>query len=140
MALVNSKERISTFWDTKTTLEYYVDLWRTAGRDGERAGIFTINKYVWEEIRDDVEAWVRKEWGRWQAEKPEWFTADVLERIPKEWLLVEDVVVILKEKQKKEEGSRKNSSVAPLSMDDVKLLEDSTGGRDGGGWGTKAWG
>jgi hypothetical protein len=45
-----------------------------------------INVLYWDSIRDEILAFTHANWARWQAEKPDWFTEQLIATIPDEFI------------------------------------------------------
>ena len=72
----------STVTGSAFAKSYFVD-----GRDeATKAMIFTNSIELWRDIEDDVEAYVRCNWERWEADKPEWFNENFKSTVP-DWMI-----------------------------------------------------
>jgi hypothetical protein len=76
---------LHTFFDTMTGSQYTIHLFR-AGDDRIKMGVFATNAIYWVSIHDEVKAWTLSNWDRWNAEKPDWFTEQLISTIPDEFI------------------------------------------------------
>ena len=81
-----NKEYRWTFFSTKTGAEFLCQQWRDASTDKEKFYIFGKHKSYYFSINEDVKHWLNENWEKWEEERPEWFTAKVINKIPSELL------------------------------------------------------
>ena len=83
LKLINP-EYITTFFTTKTGVQYSIALFRN-GNDRTKAGILDTQKRQWSSIRSEVLAWTTENWTRWEEEKPDWFNELFVSTLPDEF-------------------------------------------------------
>jgi hypothetical protein len=76
----------STFWNSNTGRETTLKYFAEGGGDSFRITIFDRNRAHWLEIEEDVRAWTLANWGAWVAEKPGWFTDEVIGTVPDDFI------------------------------------------------------
>lgn len=54
--------------------------------DRSRADIFRSTELYWRPIEDRVEAWVKSGWAKWEEERPEFFTDQWKDMVPREFI------------------------------------------------------
>ena len=72
----------SSFWSSDTGGDFARSFFLDSEDDEHSVRIFNCNRKLWREIEEDVKLWTRESWGRWIAERPEWFTPTVIASIP----------------------------------------------------------
>jgi hypothetical protein len=86
---------IGTFLSLETGHSYAVRFFNEAeGDDARRIKIFNFSPPLWSEIRGDVKAWTLDNYARWKAEKPYWFTAGLVQRLPDDFMPPADVLAL----------------------------------------------
>jgi hypothetical protein len=100
--------------------------------DGERAQIFKRNYFLWRDLHEEVKEWVKVNWWRWQDSSPDWFSPELVSKIPDDMIPIESLMMMQKKgrKVRKGRGFRKGSS---SNGSDIMLygpisLERSTNG------------
>jgi len=83
------KEYRGTFFTTTTGKQQIMDRFKSQD-ESVKAGLFKKNKKVWREIKGEVSEWVGENWWRWKEERPEWFTASWVQRVPAEMIPADD--------------------------------------------------
>ena len=86
MARVIVPEYMETFLSKQTGWERAERMFLDNEEDEKRALIFKKNTVMWSRIKEDVKAWTMTNWETWDEEKPEWFTLEVIARIPDEFI------------------------------------------------------
>ena len=81
-----NEEYRGTFFSVKTGKQILCELWRDAPTDREKVYIFGKHKSYYFSINEDVTMWLEKNWEIWEEEKPEWWTAKLISKIPNELL------------------------------------------------------
>ncbi|GMI39116.1 hypothetical protein TeGR_g7043 [Tetraparma gracilis] len=77
MVLLMKPEYRKTMYSTTSGREYAMGQFIKADNDEKRARIFPTSNALWSPIHEEVEGWVKENYWRWEAEKPEWFTDHV---------------------------------------------------------------
>jgi hypothetical protein len=49
-------------------------------------GIFTFNEVKWRSYKEEVREFTHANWARWKEEQPAWFTEEVMQRVPVEFI------------------------------------------------------
>jgi hypothetical protein len=57
-----------------------------AKTDEMKMEIFTYHEAKWAHYKDEVREFTHANWARWKEEQPAWFTAEVIARIPDEYI------------------------------------------------------
>ena len=70
--LVKNEYR-ETFWSTMTGNEYAMHYFTIGTEEEVMAQVFTIHPSKWQPIVEEVEAWIRENWWRWEDEQPDFF-------------------------------------------------------------------
>jgi hypothetical protein len=93
--LTIKREYIGTFISLETGCAYAVRYFHEAADDDERRiKIFLFSPALWSEIRGDVKAWTLDNFGRWKAEKADWFTVGLIKRLPDDFMPPADLLVL----------------------------------------------
>ena len=109
-------EYISTFFRNQTGSQYMIERFRV-GDDLQKARTFLYQKRIWAPIANEVSAWTHQNWKRWKETTPDWFTAQLIEKIPDEFIPEEE----LHELNRKERGARQKSNVAVILAQSSKV-------------------
>ena len=96
----------SSFYSTQSGRQATVAYFNNV-EDAARIVIFANNMDLWRDIAPAVKEWTLANWSRWEAEKPEWFTAAFKESVPDDMMPKE----ALDELNNKAGGARRRSSV-----------------------------
>ena len=59
---------------------------RDVSTDKEKFYIFKKHDSYYFSINEDVKRWLDENWERWEEERPEWFTAKLISKIPADLL------------------------------------------------------
>jgi hypothetical protein len=86
LMLMVKPEWRSSFWSTRTTLDEARTTFYECETEEEKMGIFGLHRSKWESFRDEVRDFTHANWARWKEEKPAWFTEEVIQRIPDEFV------------------------------------------------------
>ena len=62
--------------------------WREASTNREKFYIFRKHKSYYFSINEDVKLWLTENWDRWEEERPDWWTAKLISKIPADLLPV----------------------------------------------------
>jgi hypothetical protein len=84
--MVNPEYRV-LFCSTETCVEYVRTLFE-ADDDGTKMRIFTYNEVKWGHYKDEVRDFTHANWARWKEEQPGWFTEEVIQSVPDEYIPV----------------------------------------------------
>jgi len=79
--LIMKKEYRRTFFSTKTAKQATMDKFKVED-DAVKASLLKKNKHHWKAIRGDVKEWVLENYWRWEEERPKWFTASWIAKVP----------------------------------------------------------
>ena len=120
---------LHTFFSIQTGKDSTMGYFLNNESDEIKALIFKENLRLWTKIRPQVKTWVADNWKRWNEEKPSWFTAKLVEKIPDDMIPSDDLERI------RAGGKRRKSSVL-LEMRRFSFQADSLvvegAGRGGG--------
>jgi hypothetical protein len=76
-----------TFWSWVSGRQCVQEYFTKGETDEEKLDIFGCNRMLWEsDIGSDVMAFTLQNWGRWEREKPAWFTPQVKASVPDEYI------------------------------------------------------
>ena len=64
------------------------------GNDEVKLAIMECNRSHWRGIEQEVRAWTLANWGKWEAEQPDWFTAELQTAIPDDFIPAAAVVAL----------------------------------------------
>ena len=102
------KRYLHTFYDFASGKQFVVWTFKNATSDYEKILVFKRHSAYWFSIKDELRVWVAENYRDvWMAEKPEWFTDNVLRMIPEDFIPKEE----LKEIEKAGGLKRKQSIV-----------------------------
>jgi hypothetical protein len=73
---------IHTFTTTMTAPQYCVQFFKAATTDRQRISVFMDHRTYYSSIDGELQAFIATNWGKWQAERPDWFTEDCVSIIP----------------------------------------------------------
>ena len=96
-----------TFWDTKTGKQFVVYNFENATDDKRKFNVFKKHRSFYLSIEKDIKSWLKKEWAKWEVDKPEWFTTVAIAEVPADML----PIGVLK-KMKDKDGRRDSIDVA----------------------------
>jgi len=80
--LVMKKEYRGTFFSTKSGKQHTMEFFLEGKDDAAKSSLFNNNKMLWRAIRGDVKEWVKANYWRWEAERPEWLTESWIAKVP----------------------------------------------------------
>ena len=136
-----NKEYRGTFFSKTSGKEFLCELWRDAATDKEKFYIFGKHKSYYFSINEDVKRWLDENWERWEEERPEWFTAKLISKVPAD-LLPESALASMggvkgrrksidamkkEEEEEKLKGKRKQS----VRGADLKIIPNVVGEEEG---------
>jgi hypothetical protein len=73
------------FYTTETTVQYARSQFE-AETDEVRMDVFTLHEVKWAHYKDEVREFTHANWARWKEEQPAWFDAEVIARVPDEYI------------------------------------------------------
>jgi hypothetical protein len=76
------------FYTAETGVEYIRKEYMTAETDEKKMAIFIRHEAKWRSYKDEVRHFTHANWARWEEEKPSWFTEEVVQRVPDEFIPV----------------------------------------------------
>jgi hypothetical protein len=74
------------FYTTETAVQYARAEHVGAKTDEEKMFIFTYHEVKWAHYKDEVREFTHANWARWKEEQPAWFNAEVIARVPDEYI------------------------------------------------------
>ena len=74
------------FYTTTSCVEYARAEYVGAKTDEAKMLIFTYNEIKWAYYKDEVRDFTHANWARWKEEEPAWFTEEVIQRVPDEYI------------------------------------------------------
>jgi hypothetical protein len=78
-----------TLWSSKTGKQLVQDQFSKGEHDEVRIRVFNKNKLLWEkDIGEAVRKWSLERWPGWEAERPRWFTEQVVATVPDAYIPV----------------------------------------------------
>jgi hypothetical protein len=112
LVLMVKPEWRSSFWSTETTMQYAHAVFHDNEDDEHRMAIFDFQQCKWESSRDEVREFTHANWARWKAERPAWFTEEVIQRVPDEFI----PITALAELNAAHGGKRRRSILGLVSV------------------------
>ena len=111
-----NRKYFGTFFDTRTGSQFLCENWRKGTADKERFYVFSKHESYYKSINKELKDWLTANWDKWEDEKPDWFTAKLILKIPGE---------VLPDKVSEKLGSsrrkRKKSIVALIKFEEDKI-------------------
>ena len=74
------------FYTTETCVEFARAEHVGAKTDEEKMIIFCYHEAKWRSYKDEVRDFTHANWARWKEEQPAWFNAEVIARVPDEYI------------------------------------------------------
>jgi hypothetical protein len=102
-----NREYWVTFFDKRTGHAFLCDLWRNGTNDKERFYVFSKHPSYYDSIAEELMKWLTDNWDRWEEEKPDWFTAAAIARIPEDMLPVKFKLGLGGNKEERRESLKK---------------------------------
>ena len=81
-----NRKYLGTFFDTRTGKQFLCDNWRDGTVDSDRFYVFSKHASLYKSINEELKDWLSENWEKWEEEKPDWFTAKMIKKIPEEIL------------------------------------------------------
>jgi hypothetical protein len=81
------------FYTTETAVAYARSRWEGEA-DEEKMIIFTYSEVKWAHYKNEVREFTHANWARWKEEQPTWFTEEVIQRVPDEFIPVGDLAAL----------------------------------------------
>ena len=101
-------EHRQTFWSTRTGWRHSQGYFLDNIKDSHRILVFECNRSQWRSIEAAVNEWTHANWARWEEEKPEWFTEQIISMVPDEFVSKQGLERLGSER-KRRGSARKNS-------------------------------
>ena len=98
---------------TETSLQYTRAEFVGAQTDEMKMSVFTACEGKWAHYKDEVRAFTHANWARWKEEQPGWFTEEVIQRVPDEFIPVAEVAAL---NAAARGGQRRRSSAGFVEM------------------------
>ena len=76
------------FYTTETSVQYIRADYVGAETDEVKMFVFAYNEVKWAHYKDEVREFTHANWARWKEEKPAWFTEEVIQLVPDEYIPV----------------------------------------------------
>ena len=120
-----NKEYIKTFFDIQSGKQYVRRNFDTSKTDSEKFVVFAYHRSYYKSFEGKLKDWLIANWANWEEEKPDWFTAAAISRVPIDMLppkLVADLggvegarrsirnSVVKEKKEEREEKEKLNKS------------------------------
>jgi len=80
---------LRTFTDIRTGKQSVCDNWTDVTTDRERFRVFSKHKSYYKSINKEIKVWLNENWGKWEVQKEDWFTPEIINKIPVELLPAE---------------------------------------------------
>ena len=74
------------FYTAETSVQYARAEHVGAKTDEEKMFIFYYHEAKWRSYKDEVREFTHANWARWKEEQSAWFTAEVIARVPDEYI------------------------------------------------------
>jgi hypothetical protein len=94
VARTMSPKNRKTLLSTRTGCQRIESLFLHHKEDAKRIQIFGNSMLKWLRIKEDVRAWTLESWETWEAEKPGWFTANQIAKIPDDFIPLRYLVTL----------------------------------------------
>jgi len=75
-------EYVNTFYDTRTGPQFAVDTFHEAKTEAMKFEIFDHHQSYFMSASEELRTWLSENWERWEEEKPDWFSAVNISKIP----------------------------------------------------------
>ena len=85
------REYIKTFFTTMTGPEFCCLNFKLAKTEEDKFEVFDNHPSYFGAIKDELKMWLATNWGRWNKDKPDWFTPAVINTIPNDILPLEEL-------------------------------------------------
>ena len=82
-----NQDYLWTFFDTRTGKQYTVDRFNEAESDASKFEVFEYHRSQYASIEPELKTWLADNWDKWVRDKPEWFTAVAISKIPPKLLV-----------------------------------------------------
>ncbi|GMI28074.1 hypothetical protein TeGR_g1263 [Tetraparma gracilis] len=119
LVLMVKPEWRSSFWSTRTTLDEARTTFFDGATDEEKMGIFGLHETKWRRFRGEVREWTHANWAGWKGGGGEWFTPELVSRVPDEFIPVGELV----ELNKAARGGKRRRSVSVVQSLRVSARE-----------------
>jgi hypothetical protein len=96
-----------TFFDTRTGPQFAADTYHEVETDCSRFEIFGHHPSYYDNIAEELMEWLADSWDRWEEEKPGWFTAAAMSRIPEDMLPIKFKLGLGGNKKERRESLKK---------------------------------
>ncbi|GMI25035.1 hypothetical protein TeGR_g7458 [Tetraparma gracilis] len=74
------------FYTAETGVEYIRKEFMSAETDEAKMEIFRRHEIKWRSYKDEVRDFTHANWAWWKEEQPAWFTEEVIQRVPDEYI------------------------------------------------------
>jgi hypothetical protein len=74
------------FYTAETAVQYIRAGYVGAESDEMKMEIFAHQEVKWAHYEDEVREFTHSNWARWKEEQPAWFTEEVIQRVPDEFI------------------------------------------------------
>ena len=81
---------VSTFFTTVTAKQFCCQLFHDATSDYGRFHLLTYHPSFFQGVREELKNWIADNWAKWNDEKPDWFTAQIVSCVPKDMIPKEE--------------------------------------------------
>jgi len=102
-----NREYWVTFFDTRTGKQFKIDVYHMAVSDSSKFEIFMVHPSYYDSIAEELMKWVTDNWDRWEEEKPDWFTASAISKIPQAMLPIKFKLGLGESKKERRETLKK---------------------------------
>jgi hypothetical protein len=99
------------FYTTETCVQYVRAQFTGAESDEMKMLIFRRNQVKWAHYKDEVRDFTHANWARWKEEQPAWFDAEIIARVPDEYI---PVAALAELNAAAHGGQRRRSSLGPV--------------------------
>jgi hypothetical protein len=82
-------------YTAETCVEYTRTEFVSAETDEKKMDIFRRNVVKWRSYKNEVLEFTHANWARWKEEQPPWFTEEVIQRVPDEYVPEEDLAALV---------------------------------------------
>jgi hypothetical protein len=82
------------FYTAETAVQYIRAEHVGAKTDEVKMTIFEYNEAKWRSYKEEVREFTHANWARWKEEQPAWFTEEVIQRVPDDYIPVEELAAL----------------------------------------------
>jgi hypothetical protein len=82
------------FYSAQTGADFVCTIWEDAKTDEQKMVVFTYHTKKWRMVEGEVKAWTLENWARWKTEGEAWFTEEIVQRVPDDFIPVGELTAL----------------------------------------------